>query len=400
MLRLNRRPLRRLFAAALLSALAADGIAEAAPGSFANGDIFLVSPAIPARGLTKRGILRYVPGSGAAVPLVFFDNSSFGAGTSPNESAATYEPTRDRILLPASSTVLGTVDSDGVLGTISLPNVQSIRLLAAAPGGRVYFVAGSQLFVMDQNDQVTVVKDPSGTIPFTSPLVGEANGCIYDIGTSSLILADLTSPFVGTMFVRLPIAANGTQLAGPPLTSTIDLVPGQLEVVAGMSKGPNGLIIVSCDVNANGAFPLLSAFNPVSMTATPYATCAYEINGGLTTSTYSPTLGKAVSLDTFNDQLRGWSAGEAGPGTILASAVSQSGSSAEAARLMTIGGTINGTVVVPGDIDGNGQVDAADLASLLGAWGACGNCANCAGDLDQDCDVDAADLSILLGNWG
>lgn len=393
-------PDRRLLAAALLLVVAADGVAEAAPGSFANGDIFLVSPSLPSRGLTKAGILRYVPGSGAAVPLVFFGSNPFGPGTLPFESASTYEPMRDRILVPAGASVLGTVDSDGVLGTIPLPNVQSIRLLAPAPGGRVYFVSGSQLFVMDQNDQVTIVKDESGTVPFTSPLVGEARGCIYDIGTSSLVLAGFSAPFVGTKFARIPIAANGTQLGGPPLTSTIDLVPGQLEVVAGMSKGPNGLIVVSCDVNANGAFPLLSAFDPVSMTAAPFAICDYGINGGLTTSTYSPTLGKAVSLDTFNDQLRGWSAGESGPGTILAGFVSQSGSSAESARLMTVGGTINGTVVVPGDIDGNGQVDAADLASLLGAWGPCRNCANCAADVDQDCDVDAADLSILLGNWG
>ena len=51
----------------------------------------------------------------------------------------------------------------------------------------------------------------------------------------------------------------------------------------------------------------------------------------------------------------------------------------------------------PGDIDGDGDVDAVDLAALLGDWGAC---PGCPADLDGDGDVDAADLAILLGHWG
>jgi hypothetical protein len=48
---------------------------------------------------------------------------------------------------------------------------------------------------------------------------------------------------------------------------------------------------------------------------------------------------------------------------------------------------------IPGDFDGNGSVDAADLAILLGAWGTPD------ADLDGNGDTDAADLAILLGNW-
>ena len=55
---------------------------------------------------------------------------------------------------------------------------------------------------------------------------------------------------------------------------------------------------------------------------------------------------------------------------------------------------------VIGDLDADGDVDAADLILLLGAWGACGDCADCPADLDGDCDVDGADLILLLGNWG
>ncbi len=48
------------------------------------------------------------------------------------------------------------------------------------------------------------------------------------------------------------------------------------------------------------------------------------------------------------------------------------------------------------DLDGDGDVDAADLALLLGAWGPCGRCGS---DLNADGQVDAADLALLLGAW-
>jgi len=55
---------------------------------------------------------------------------------------------------------------------------------------------------------------------------------------------------------------------------------------------------------------------------------------------------------------------------------------------------------IPGDIDGDLDVDGADLGLLLGEWGPCADCDACAGDLDGDCDVDGGDLGILLGSWG
>jgi hypothetical protein len=51
---------------------------------------------------------------------------------------------------------------------------------------------------------------------------------------------------------------------------------------------------------------------------------------------------------------------------------------------------------VPGDLDGDGDVDGADLGALLGSWGAC----TCPADLDGDGAVTGADLGILLGAWG
>lgn len=49
----------------------------------------------------------------------------------------------------------------------------------------------------------------------------------------------------------------------------------------------------------------------------------------------------------------------------------------------------------PEDLDGNGEVNAADLAIILNNWGGSG-----AGDLDGDGSVGAADLSAVLNAWG
>ncbi|MEE8155822.1 MAG: dockerin type I domain-containing protein [Phycisphaerales bacterium] len=55
---------------------------------------------------------------------------------------------------------------------------------------------------------------------------------------------------------------------------------------------------------------------------------------------------------------------------------------------------------IPGDINGDGTVGAADLLILLSSWGPCGDCDECSVDLNGDCVVGAADLLILLENWG
>ncbi len=56
---------------------------------------------------------------------------------------------------------------------------------------------------------------------------------------------------------------------------------------------------------------------------------------------------------------------------------------------------------VPGDTNGDGDVNVTDLLALLGAWGACqGPCPpSCPADFDDNCEVNVTDLLIMLGNW-
>jgi hypothetical protein len=53
------------------------------------------------------------------------------------------------------------------------------------------------------------------------------------------------------------------------------------------------------------------------------------------------------------------------------------------------------TVDVPGDLDGDGDVDLADLGILLASYEI-----DDGGDLDGDGDTDTADLGVLLADFG
>lgn len=54
----------------------------------------------------------------------------------------------------------------------------------------------------------------------------------------------------------------------------------------------------------------------------------------------------------------------------------------------------------PGDLDGDWDIDLADLAMLLGNYGTAGGASYQMGDMDGDNDVDLADLAALLGQYG
>ncbi len=59
-----------------------------------------------------------------------------------------------------------------------------------------------------------------------------------------------------------------------------------------------------------------------------------------------------------------------------------------------------GTCNCEADVNGDCQVNAADLGVLLGSWGICPSGGDCPTDFNGDGHVNAADLGVLLGAWG
>ncbi len=64
------------------------------------------------------------------------------------------------------------------------------------------------------------------------------------------------------------------------------------------------------------------------------------------------------------------------------------------------GATLSGPLVSSGpasDLNGDGQVNGADLGLLLASWGTCKGCPE---DLNGDGQVNGADLGLMLADWG
>jgi hypothetical protein len=65
-----------------------------------------------------------------------------------------------------------------------------------------------------------------------------------------------------------------------------------------------------------------------------------------------------------------------------------------------VGDACNGPAPCPGDVNGDGVVDLADLALLLAHFGTLNGATVGDGDFDGDADVDLADLALLLSAFG
>lgn len=69
-----------------------------------------------------------------------------------------------------------------------------------------------------------------------------------------------------------------------------------------------------------------------------------------------------------------------------------------AKAIATVTGSVTPPATKPGDLNGDGTVDALDLSTLLTNWNKTGQTA-AQGDINGDGTVDALDLSTLLTNW-
>jgi len=94
---------------------------------------------------------------------------------------------------------------------------------------------------------------------------------------------------------------------------------------------------MTLDNNNSLALPRMARINPATLSATPFATNSNPFSGATNAGCFSHTRGQMLILDTFEDLLRGFSAGDVGSGTELAPGISPPGSSGETVSMVEIG---------------------------------------------------------------
>lgn len=227
-----------------------------------------------------------------------------------------------------------------------------------------------------------------GPVPYTSSADSP-----FDTLSPSFVLENFES---GTF--NIPgVTGNGIGIVGPRSnTDSVDVDDGVID-----GSGTNGRSYF-----ANGQIGITFTFDAAILGGLPTQVGVVWTDGAGTTS-FEAFDGSGLSLgvigpfaiadDTFfgttgEDRFFGI-IDAAGIGSIR---ITNTSGGIEVDHLQFIAG---GGCVIANDIDGDGQVGAADLALLLGSWGPCGaGC--CSADLDQDGAVGGPDLAILLGAWG
>jgi hypothetical protein len=197
-----------------------------------------------------------------------------------------------------------------------------------------------------------VLLDASGSGEFflSATAADTLNGLVYDAPTHALYSASAagssTSCAGGSNQMlnvfRIPLSADGTQVGGAIACSQFDVTPGVVDdLPVGLSRGPNGSLILVADNNNNAAHPRIVQIDPATLSTSAFATVgAYTGAAATSAGSYSSVRGGAIVLDTLLDTLRLFGAGGSGTGTPFGSGpLSGNGGSGEVVGMVEIGGT-------------------------------------------------------------
>ncbi len=198
---------------------------------------------------------------------------------------------------------------------------------------------------------------------FTANVGGDGGGAIavVDAGQADLVDCTLVANAAGDGFYASEASGGGVLVEGGTLALTDSTLLANIAAASGKEFGFGGGVAVIDGGHA--AIVDTSLLHNIAMTA----------GGGLAIDILSTaSVSNATLCSNVPDQVSG--------------------------EFLSLG-----TQVIcgcPGDITGDGTVDATDLAMLLGAWGPCGPFGSVPADLLPDGSVDAGDLAFLLGAWG
>jgi hypothetical protein len=275
----------------------------------------------------------------------------------------------------------------------------SIRAAASAVLAFVFMFVF--MFIVICSSPATVGAAVNGGATFLGPLpyLCQDDSPFADVSECGPVYLETTED----LLLNTPgVSASAVKLIGPGgLTDSVDCDDGQID-----GSGTLGRSIFSGDGNVGITF----TFDAVALGGLPTHAGIVWTDGGGTANfqAFGPgnvpigSIGPVPIGDSSNsgttDEDRFF--GVINDAGVLRITITNNGGGIEVDHLQygTPAAASRSGGTIPGDLDDNGVVNAADLGSLLVAWGPCpSGC--CTADLNASGEVDAADLGMLLSNW-
>ena len=328
---------------------------------FKPGDLYLVSRALPDGGGLYDGIVGIDPVTGAVSTL-------YEAETTVGQTL-TWDAFRNMLVISQADSGIVGVDADGVATVLegSSP-ILSMPLVAARGDGIIYVWESSsaEFSYVDATNTLNPLLDQAGTGTFGFPTTAGIRDIYYDEETNSLlgftgVGAFPECPTNGeTCAVKIPLNPAGTQVVGTVTSVSVDVVPGLVEDVFGVSAyyAP-GEILIFLGKNTAPGHDIIQHLDAVSMTMSTFATPSYAGDNGTRGGAYSACLDKAVLNDTVFNIIRSFAYGDSAvPGDTVAVGTSGVGTN-EAARMVEIpnGCPPSGIAGMPSPINRAPQLD-------------------------------------------
>lgn len=317
--------------------------------------------------VTGEGVFT-IDGGGAFTVVANDDNSFFyDFGALPTINDAGDVAFSGNLYNPCCQSAMGlngaqTYNVDGDFNLFSDPTMNNAGMIAfradIEPGFSTFGIFSGSA---DGSTAATLIADTATFSSFSSPLE------INDVG-DVLFAGTLTSGVKGVF--------KWAEGSGAPTPVVTDAGPFKTFSAQGLGFNESGDIAFYGSLDDFVTLGIFTGPDPVAdrVIATTDTLFGSPI--------YSLTFNRGMNSDgdiAFGYVLKN---GSGGPGV---------GGVAVAKRIAT---------AIPGDVNGDGVVDGADLGLLLAAWGACpAPPQGCPEDLNGDGVVDGADLGLLLAAW-
>ena len=296
-------------------------------------------------------------------------------------NAADHIPVLMDLKVPAWNTaVLGTVPARVIQGASVTAEV---RVANDAPGDivagidpLVYSVAGSG--VLSGTLSGTAALTPSYTsvnVPIVTSTVGSRTGTATVTSTNEA---------VQNPSIPLPVTVQVLRASNPSFSTAVDTNTTPLAITGATLGGSavDGTVSV-----ANFGFTSDQALLDIDQVTVPAGPFSYVSGVG-------NGIGATPGTVRFRFNPAGLSAGTYTATATISTSDENVPGQTTAQVTVSLSATISGGR--PGDLNGDGVVNGADLGVLLSLWGSAGG----PGDLNGDGIVNGADLGVLLANWG